>query len=310
MDCQKREQKTLNKRKDAFISKGQEKYGSERYDYSMVDEEYVNNRIPVHLICNNCHGEPFLVIPSRHTEKGDNQRGSCPNCYEPKETVQETRWDPNLSERIEDFVARVNKKHKGTLIMPHVHEEYKNEYSKITAVCTECKGSDVSPFQQLALSLKSKTRIGGCPECNKRKNQEKINQKIRDRQLRNKNTQGQPKEYGCIYKITNALDCKFYIGYSSMSAQKRFRAHIDETRRMEKSYPEKTSYLHRAMSHHGIENFSVEILEEFTNVSPVFLAELEMETIAKENPNYNLSPGGEIAYGYGSKKKSKKKGKK
>ena len=305
MNFKEREKKTLNKRKDAFISKGQKKYGSERYDYSLVDEEYVNNRIPVHLICNNCHGEPFLVIPSRHTEKGDNQRGSCPNCYKLNITVQETRWDPNLSERIEDFIVRVNKKYADTLSMPYVHEEYKNESSKITVICTECKGSNISSFQVQALSLKSKTRKGGCAKCNKRKNQEKTNQKIRKRQMRNKKTQDQPKEYGCVYKITNALDGKFYIGYSSMSAQKRFKAHIDETRRMEKSNPGKTSYLHRAMSHHGIENFSVEILEEFTNVSPVFLAELEMEYIARENPNYNLSPGGEIAYG--SQKKSKKR---
>ena len=48
------------------------------------------------------------------------------------------------------------------------------------------------------------------------------------------------------------------------------------------------------MNHYGIKSFTVEILEEYTDVTPHFLAKLEMNYIAKLEPDYNVSPGGEI----------------
>ena len=79
-----------------------------------------------------------------------------------------------------------------------------------------------------------------------------------------------------------------------MTAKKRFKSHIDETRRMQKGKKGRSSYLHNAMNHHGFESFKIDILEEHTDVSPHFLAELEMKYIATLKPHYNLSPGGEI----------------
>ncbi len=296
MDYKKRDRKTLTKRINNFVRQGEEKYGVGRYDYSLARKVYKNNRIPVPLLCNVCKSkgfvEPFMVIPSRHTERGDNQRGSCPNCYVNKISIQESRWDPNRRERIEDLIDRVNRKYNGTLKMPHIEDEYKNESSMLTVICISC---DSKPFRRQALSLKSKTRKGGCAVCNKKANQERTNQAIRERQERNISTQNEPRPYGCIYKITNNINGKFYIGYTTMSAEKRFKAHMDETRRMQRKHPGKSSYLHNAMNYHGFEHFSVEILEEFTDVTPLFLGKLEIQYIAQQKPHYNLSPGGEIA---------------
>ena len=292
MKFEKREQKTLQRRIERFIELGKEKHGNDRYDYSMAREEYTNNRIPVHLRCNQCNGEPFLVYPFMHTNKGDNQKGTCQDCYVPQVTVQETRWDPNLPERIKDFRDKMSKRHKGRYSYPHLEKEYKNELSEITVVCNKCNGE---PYTRLARSLKMKDRYAGCEACNKEKMVETIRKKNRARQLRNYQVKDEPVEYGCIYKITNTKNGKFYIGYTTMTAKKRLQSHIDETRRMQKQYKGKKSYLHNAMDYHGIEHFKVEILEECSNVSPIFLGKLEMEYIAKEKPHYNLSAGGELS---------------
>ncbi len=291
MDYKKRDNKTLNRRFKNFVQQGEKKYGKGRYDYSLAEKEYKNNRTPVHLKCTRCKKKPFLVYPFAHTSPGDNEKGTCPNCYVPKQTVQETRWDPNLKDRINEFVSIVNKKYQGSLHLPHVKDEYKDESSRITVFCKKCK---LKQFTRLARSLKSKSRKGGCEICNKKENQNKTNKTIRERQLRNHTTKDKPRDYGCIYKITNTKNNKVYIGYTNMTAQRRLKAHIDETRRMQKGKKGRSSYLHNAMNHHGFESFKIDILEEHTDVSPHFLAELEMKYIATLKPHYNLSPGGEI----------------
>lgn len=292
MNLQKREQKTLQRRIERFIQLGKEKHGNDRYDYSMAKEEYTNNRTPIHLRCNKCNSEPFLVYPFAHTFHGKNERGGCSNCYVPKKTVKETRWDPNLPERIKDFRNKMNKRHKGRYSYPYLEKEYKNESSEITVICNKCKGK---PYTRLARSLKIKNRYAGCEECNKEKMAETIRTKNKARQLRNYQVKDEPVNYGCIYRITNIKNGKFYIGYTTMSAQRRLKSHIDETRRMQKQYKGKKSYLHNAMDHHGVEHFKVEIIEEFSNVSPIFLGKLEMKYIASEKPHYNLSAGGELS---------------
>ena len=293
---EKRENKSLKRRIEKFVQRGEEKYGKVTYDYSIAKKEYSNNRTPVHLICNTCKDKrgkdyTFLVYPFAHTYYGDNDKGTCPICYEQKQTVQETRWNPNLSERIDEFENIVNKKYQGSLHLPYVKDEYKNESSKITVICKQCKSK---PFTRLARSLKAKDRIGGCEVCNKQKNQKKTNALLSERQLRNHATKHEPRDYGCIYKITNTKNNKVYIGYTNMTAERRLKAHTDETRRMQKGKKGRSSYLHNAMNHHGFKSFKIEILEEHTEVTPHFLAAREMKYIAIQKPHYNLSPGGEI----------------
>ena len=303
MAFEEREKKSLKRRIEKFVKLGEDKYGKGTYDYSLAKKEYVKNRIPVHLICNRCNNDPFLVYPFAHTSHGANNKGTCPHCYIPAKTVQETRWDPNLPERIQDFRDKMFKRHQenSPYSYPHLDKEYKNEGSSITVICNHC---DSKPYTRLASSLKDLDRYSGCATCNQEKMRKDISEKNRERQLRNQTTKDIPLEYGCIYMIRNQYDGKFYIGYTTLTAERRFKAHKDETRRMQKGIPGKSSYLHNAMNHHGIEHFKVEILEEFTNVTPLFLAELEMKYIAKLNPNYNVSPGGEIGRSKGYKKKA------
>lgn len=286
-----REFASLNERRERFVKLGIEKHGN-RYDYSMAIKEYKNNRTPVHLICNKCESEPFKVYPFAHTDKGENQKGTCQDCYITNLDVQKTRWDPNLPKRIKDFRAQMIKKHgKGRYSYPYLNREYKNEDSIITVQCNKCKST---PYTRLAKALKDKQRYAGCELCNQEKMTKTIKEKNRKRQLRNQRTKDMPREYGCIYKITNTKNEKFYIGYTNLSAEKRFKSHIDETRRMQKGKKGRSSYLHNSMGYYGVEHFKVEVLEDFTNVTPIFLAKLEMKYIAKEEPHYNVTAGGEL----------------
>lgn len=62
-----------------------------------------------------------------------------------------------------------------------------------------------------------------------------------------------------IYKITNLLNGKVYIG-QSVDVQARLRAH--RTRPFINGHNEYNSVLHRAIRKYGLENFNFELLEE------------------------------------------------
>ncbi len=91
-----------------------------------------------------------------------------------------------------------------------------------------------------------------------------------------------------------------------MGVKRRFKAHCDEAKRLEQGYKKAKSYLHNAMNHYGFENFSIQVLQEFTNISPMALGKHERDYITTNNPHYNVSPGGELAYYGGSKKQALK----
>ena len=102
---------------------------------------------------------------------------------------------------------------------------------------------------------------------------------------------------GFIYKITNLINQKIYIGLTTKvrptdrySQHRYCAAHLS---------PNDNSYLHKAMSKEGLENFSFEIIEEIDNH---LLSEREKYWIQKYNsyvPNgYNLTLGGEGTFGY------------
>ena len=92
-----------------------------------------------------------------------------------------------------------------------------------------------------------------------------------------------------IYKITNLINGKEYIGQTSLSIQERFKQHIHDAN---KGY-----YNHRplynAFNKYGIENFIIEELEE-CNIEEV--NQKEIEYINKFNTyfnGYNATLGGE-----------------
>jgi group I intron endonuclease len=94
----------------------------------------------------------------------------------------------------------------------------------------------------------------------------------------------------CVYKVTNMVNGKVYIGKADDLAQ-RWREHKSEARRGRRTQP-----LYAAIRKHGIENFSLEVLSEHDSPEEAYAAEIE--TISKygstqKGRGYNLTPGGE-----------------
>ena len=84
-----------------------------------------------------------------------------------------------------------------------------------------------------------------------------------------------------IYKITNKINSKIYIGKTTKTLEERFLKH---------KYNHKTqnTYLYKAMRKYGIENFVIEVLEITTH-----LDEREKYWISTMKPQYNMTAGGE-----------------
>jgi group I intron endonuclease len=92
-----------------------------------------------------------------------------------------------------------------------------------------------------------------------------------------------------IYKATNKLNQKSYIGKTERTIDIRLSEHIKESKK-----ENITSYFHRALRKYGIDNFELTILAETDNSTD--LDNLEIEFIATFNtikPNgYNITEGG------------------
>lgn len=90
-----------------------------------------------------------------------------------------------------------------------------------------------------------------------------------------------------IYKITNKLNNKVYIGQTQKPFEDRIRQHVQEAQRGG-GY-----YIHAAIRKYGWENFTAEVIAETNNLDT--LNELEIFYIQKYNSDqigYNLAPGG------------------
>jgi len=93
---------------------------------------------------------------------------------------------------------------------------------------------------------------------------------------------------GYIYKITNKINQKIYIGLTRDTIEERWKNHIKKA----KEYPNR--YLYDAMNHYGYENFTIEEIESCDNS---ILDEREIYWISyynSTNPDigYNLTSGG------------------
>ena len=62
---------------------------------------------------------------------------------------------------------------------------------------------------------------------------------------------------GFIYKITNRVNNKMYIGQTRFTVEHRFKQHIKNFNIEHRSQP-----LYNAFANSGIENFEVSVLEE------------------------------------------------
>lgn len=92
-----------------------------------------------------------------------------------------------------------------------------------------------------------------------------------------------------IYKITNIINNKVYIGLTTESLQARWKNHLQQAKKNKKP-------LYYSIRKYGIENFSVEIIDEAKTIEE--LGELERFYIQKYNSTnpkygYNITAGGE-----------------
>jgi len=94
-----------------------------------------------------------------------------------------------------------------------------------------------------------------------------------------------------VYKITNKINNKFYIGITTKSLEQRFNSHIKQPR----------FYLGEAIKKYGRENFFIEQID--TALSFQKLKKKEQHYITKLKPQYNLTKGGDGTYGYKHNKK-------
>ena len=94
-----------------------------------------------------------------------------------------------------------------------------------------------------------------------------------------------------IYKITNQINNKVYIGLTTCSLEYRWSRHITESKNTNN-----TKHLYKAMRKYGIENFTIEEIDNTDDFKE--LGKLERSYIRKydsTNPKvgYNLTHGGE-----------------
>ena len=94
---------------------------------------------------------------------------------------------------------------------------------------------------------------------------------------------------GKIYKITNLINNKIYIGQTKHKISRRFYLHCYDAKNKKRKF-----YLHSAINKYGKDNFKIEQIDSATTLKE--LNQKECEWIVKENclaPNgYNLRAGG------------------
>lgn len=92
-----------------------------------------------------------------------------------------------------------------------------------------------------------------------------------------------------VYKITNTINNRIYVGLTTNSIEKRWREHKCAAN----TGSEKPLY--RAMRKHGIDNFSIHVIYQATSIEDMRAAELrfikELKAHALEN-GYNLTDHG------------------
>lgn len=89
--------------------------------------------------------------------------------------------------------------------------------------------------------------------------------------------------YYTVYKITNLLDGKFYIGKH-------------QTKKLDDGYFGSGKRLKYAIAKHGIENFKKEILEVHQTEEAMNAAEARLVVLSENS--YNLCSGGNGGFGY------------
>lgn len=95
---------------------------------------------------------------------------------------------------------------------------------------------------------------------------------------------------GYIYKITNAINKKIYIGFTTKTIQERFKTHIANAQH------HINRRLYDAMNHYGYGNFEIEALEENSSIDELKQREIFwIKFFNSTDPKigYNMTEGGD-----------------
>ena len=95
-----------------------------------------------------------------------------------------------------------------------------------------------------------------------------------------------------IYKITNKINGKCYIGKTLQTIEKRWQEHKKEANKTRSQ----DRPLYRAINKYGIENFEIQIIEEIQNVLEININEREkywIEYFQSFKKGYNATCGGD-----------------
>lgn len=100
---------------------------------------------------------------------------------------------------------------------------------------------------------------------------------------------------GYIYKITNKLNLKIYIGKCQCSIEARFKQHCSRAEHWYDKKQDFNSHLYPAMVKDGIENFKIEQIEECQNSKLGAREKYYIKLLDAQNPEvgYNIAAGGE-----------------
>jgi len=111
------------------------------------------------------------------------------------------------------------------------------------------------------------------------------------------------KIYGIIYKATNKINGKMYIGQTVKSLNRRISRHIGNALNNRDTY-----YFHKAIRKYGIDNFKWEIVKECDSLEELNKAEIKMiKKYNTFNNGYNLNLGGGSNNGFRHTEETKKK---
>jgi group I intron endonuclease len=106
-----------------------------------------------------------------------------------------------------------------------------------------------------------------------------------------------------IYKVTNKINGKAYIGQTVFSLKNRKNRHVSETLNRKDNI-----YFHKAIRKYGSENFDWKILQKCDTIEELNKLEIHyIELYDTFNNGYNLTKGGKGAVGYVPSRETRKK---